>query len=189
MNNKVALILACLTLVATVQAVAAIQTFDCKPGEVQNISPQGMGELQTITVSSGSLIQVDGVQWRDAVTGNVPPVGFPGISSANVTKGLHNLKISLTGYQDFEAQVNICEQGVTEVMVHQVAVGSTTTVPGTNSQVFPTGATKTVPVPSTTKAPGFELIAAITAIASLFLLGKWSSLLANRKPKKEKWKE
>ena len=172
MNYKVVLILACLILVALVQGAVAIQTFDCQTGVAQNISPKDMGELQTVSVYGGSFTQLDGSEWRDAVTGHVPPVGFPGMSIANVTKGSHLLKISLKGYQDFEANVNICEQGVTEVIVRQVSVESTSALPAANPKVFPSAAAGTVPLTATTKAPGFELITAISAIATIYILRK-----------------
>jgi len=172
MNHRVVLILACLTLVASVQGAPAMQTFDCYPGAVQNISPQDMGGLQTVYVYNGSLIQVDGSPWRDAVTGNVPPVGYPGMSTANVTKGSHLLTISLQGYQDFEAHVNICEHGITEVIVRQVSVTSTTAQPGANPRVSPSAATGTVPLTATTKVPGFALITALSAIAAICIVRK-----------------
>jgi len=172
MNHKVVMILAFLSLVALVQGVAAIQTFDCQSGVVQNISPKDMGGLQTFAVYNGSLIQLDGSQWRDAVTGDVPPVGFPGTSIANVTKGSHLLKISLKGYQDFEANVNICEKSITKVIVRQVSVESTTALPGANPKVFPSAAAGTVPLTATKKAPGFELITAILAIGTIYILRK-----------------
>ncbi len=110
-----------------------------------------MGGLQTYSVFTGSLIQLDGSPWRDAVTGDIPPVSFPGISTGNVTKGSHHLKISLPGFQDFEGDVNICEHGLTEVMVQQASVNvSPSAVAGT--------------VPATTNVPGFEFIAALLTI-------------------------
>jgi len=172
MSHRVVLILACLTLVASVQGAAAVQTFDCYPGYVQNISPKDMGGLQTVYVYNGSLIQVDGSPWRDAVTGNVPPVGWPGSSTANVTNGSHHLTISLQGFEDFEANVNICKQGITEVIVRQVPVASTTAQPGANTQVFPSAAAGTVPLTATTKAPGFALITALSAIAAICIVRK-----------------
>lgn len=172
MSHKVVLILACLTLVASVQGAAAIQTFDCYPGYVQNISPKDMGGLQTVYVYNGSLIQVDGSPWRDAVTGNVPPVGWPGSSTANVSNGSHHLTISLQGFEDFEANVNICKQGITEVIVRQVPVVFMTAQPGANTQVFPSAAAGTVPLTATTKAPGFAGIIALSAIAALCILRK-----------------
>ena len=170
MNHTVVLFLACLTLVASVQGAAAMQTFDCYPGYVQNISPKDMGGLQTVYVYNGSLIQVDGSPWRDAVTGDVPPVGWPGSSTANVTNGSHLLTISLQGFEDFEAHVNICKQGITEVIVRQVSVASTTTLPGANRTISPSAAAGTVPLTATTKAPGFELITALSAIAAICIV-------------------
>jgi hypothetical protein len=175
MNRNVVLILAFFTLVATAQAAESIQNYDCNPGVIQNISPEGMGALQTIGVYYGSSIQLDDAQWRDAVTGDVPPVSFPGMSAANVTSGPHLLKISLKGFEDFTATVNICEHGLTEVTVQQVSIDSAPAVSGTHSPAFPPAATGTVPVPGTTQAPGFILITAITAIAAICILRKDSS--------------
>ena len=172
MNQKVVLILACLTLIALVQSTAAIQTFDCYPNYSQNISPKDMGGLQTVYVFNGSFIQLDGVPWQDAVTGKVPPVGWPGSSTANVTNGSHSLKISLKGFHDFEATVNICKQGITEVKVHQVSLESTTALPDANPKGSPSVATTTVPIKATTKAPGFDLIIAISAVATIFIIKK-----------------
>jgi hypothetical protein len=168
MNHKILPILAFLSLVLFVQGASAIQTFDCYPGYVQNISPQDMGGLQTVYVYNGSVIQLDGAPWRDAVTGKVPPVGWPGSSTANVTNGSHSLKISLKGFEDFEATVNICKQGITEVNVRQVSLESTTALPGANTS----GAARTVPLPAPTKAPGFELSIALMAIAALCIVRK-----------------
>ena len=172
MSPQVVLILGCLALVAFVQGAAAIQTIDCYPGFVQNISPKDMGGLQTVYVYNGSLILLDGSPWRDAVTGKVPPVGWPGSSIANVTNGSHFLKISLNGYQDFEANVNICKQGITEVNVRQVPLVSTPALPGANPTVSPSAATGTVPLKATTKAPGFAFIIALSAIAAVCTLRK-----------------
>jgi hypothetical protein len=172
MNHKILLILAFLSLILFIQGAAAIQTYDCYPGFVQNISPKDMGGLQTVYVYNGSLIQLDGAPWRDAVTGKVPPVGWPGSSTGNVTNGSHTLKISLKGFEDFEATVNICKQGITEVDVHQVSLESTTALPGANPRVSSSGAARTVPLPATTKAPGFECIIALMAIAAICIVRK-----------------
>ena len=172
MDHTVLLILACLTLVASVQGAAVMQTFDCYPGAVQNISPATMGGLQTVYVFNGSLIKLDGSPWRDAVTGTVPPVGYPGMSTANVTKGSHLLTISLQGFENFEATVNICEHGITQVTVRQVSVASTTALPGANRTISPSAAAGTVPLTATTKAPGFALITALSAIAAICIVRK-----------------
>jgi len=172
MNYTILLILAFLFLVTAAQGAAAVQTIDCYAGYVQNISPKDMGGLQTVYVYNGSLIQLDGEPWRDAVTGKVPPVGWPGSSTANATNGSHSLKISLEGFEDFEATVNICKQGITEVIVRQVPVASTPAVPGANPRVSPSGTVRTVPLTATTQAPGFELIAALSAIAAICIVRK-----------------
>jgi hypothetical protein len=172
MDHTVLLILACITLVASVQGAAAMQTFDCYPGAVQNISPDTMGGLQTVYVFNGSLIKLDGSPWRDAVTGTVPPVGYPGMSTGNVTRGSHLLSISLQGYEDFEAKVSICEHGITQVNVRQVSLASTTAQPGATPPVSPSAAAGTVPVPAPTKAPGFAGIIALSSIAALCFLRK-----------------
>jgi hypothetical protein len=172
MDHKILPILAFLSLVLFVQGVSAIQTFDCYPGYVQNISPKDMGGLQTVYVYNGSVILVDGAPWRDAVTGKVPPVGWPGSSTGNVTNGSHSLKISLKGFHDFEATVNICKQGITEVKVHQVSLESTTALPDANPKGSPSVAATTVPFKATTKASGFDLIIAISAVATIFIIGK-----------------
>ena len=172
MNLQVVLILACLTLVASVQGAPVMQTFDCYPGAVQNISPNTMGGLQTVYVFNGSLIKLDGSPWRDAVTGTVPPVGYPGMSTGNVTKGPHLLTISLKGYEDYEATVTICEHGITQVNVRQVSLASTTAQPGAPPPVSPSAAAGTVPVPAPTKAPGFAAIIALSAIAALCIVRK-----------------
>lgn len=171
MNHRVVLILACLTLVATVQAAVSMQNFYCNPG-VQNISPKGMGQLDTIEVFEGSLIQLDGAQWRDAVTGEIPAVSFPGESVANVTRGSHILRVSLNDYQDFVANVTICDQGITEVNVQQVPVKAPKVVSGADTPGFLPPATGTVPVPATPKAPGFELVTAIMGLSVICMLRK-----------------
>jgi hypothetical protein len=94
------------------------------------------------------------------------------MSTANVTKGSHLLTISLQGYENFEATVNICEHGITQVNVRQVPVASTTAQTGATPPLSPSAAAGTVPVPAPTKAPGFEGIIALAAIAALCIVRK-----------------
>ena len=113
-----------------------------------------MGGLQTVYVFNGSFIQLDGLPWRDTVTGKVP-VRWPGSSTANVTNGSHSLKISLKGFHDFEATVNICKQGTTEVKVHQVSLESTTALPNANPNGSPISCSHNSSIKGNNKSSGF----------------------------------
>jgi len=171
MNHTVVLILACLTLVASVQAAAPMQNFNCNPG-VQNISPKGMGQLDTIEVFEGSLIQfgwctMAGCGDRRYSTGLVS-----GRVCSKCNQGSHILKVSLNDYQDFVANVTICDQGITEVNVQQVPAKAPKVVSGSDTPGFLPSATGTVPVPATTKAPGFELVTVIMGLSVICILRK-----------------
>jgi hypothetical protein len=171
MKHHAVLVLSCIILISAVQAAVPLGNINCTSGVTQNVSPKGMGMLETYAVFDGSVILLDGEQWRDAATGEKPPVGFPGVSDANVTSGFHTLKISLEGYRDVVANVSICDGGLTEVDLvnRQVPVETSPTIRGTGSSGTVPSAAGTGSVPATTRAPGFEFMTAMLVIAGIVL--------------------
>jgi len=104
----------------------------------QTASPApGTGSLSVTTTPAGARITVDGIP------AGASPATIPGLSA-----GMHNLTITMTGYEDLITQVNI--------VAGQTMEYSTTLVPAAG--------------PAKSSAPGFEAVVAGIALASIALL-------------------
>jgi hypothetical protein len=100
-------------------------------------SAPGTGSLSVTTNPAGARITVD------SIPAGASPATIPGLSA-----GMHNLTITMTGYEDLSTQVNI--------VAGQTMDYSTTLVPAAG--------------PPKTRAPGFEAAVAGIALACIVLL-------------------
>jgi hypothetical protein len=126
-------------------------------------TPSGMGMLNVDSFPAGSSVNVDGAVWtrKQCIAGYPPvcipiPVKTPG--SGQLDTGSHSVKISMTGYQDYVGNINICSQKNTYVNISLVPV---TPVPTT---VVPTTtAVTSAPVVTTTVTTAMTTTSATTA--------------------------
>jgi len=100
-------------------------------------SAPGTGSLSVTTSPAGARITVDGIP------AGASPATIPGLPA-----GVHNLTITMTGYEDLSTQVNI--------VAGQTMDYSTTLVPAAG--------------PAKSSAPGFEAAVASIALACIVLL-------------------
>jgi hypothetical protein len=118
----------------TLQSMVPGATAGSQPS--QSPAP-GTGSLAITTNPTGAKITIDGIP------AGASPATIPGLSA-----GMHNLTITMTGYEDLITQVNIAGGQTMEY--------STTLVPAT--------------VPTQRKSPGFEAAVAGIALACFVLL-------------------
>jgi hypothetical protein len=100
-------------------------------------SAPGTGSLSVTTNPAGARITIDNIP------AGASPATIPGLSA-----GMHNLTITMTGYEDLSTQVNI--------VAGQTMDYATTLVPAAG--------------PAKSKAPGFEAVVAGLALACIVLL-------------------